>query len=122
MSPDSGETMQTRRTAESVGDSRQDVPVVVHPKGRRCQSGKNWRSYLDLVDERRIAEAGRSLRAIFDVDDMNKKGVLDIGCGSSLFSLAARRLGADAHSFSSNPDSVGCAEKIRRRHDPNTKR
>lgn len=88
-----------------------------HTQETRFQFGKNWRSYLDLLDERRIAEAAGSLRAMFGVDDMSGMRFLDIGCGSGVFSLAARRLGADVHSFDFDPDSVGCAEQLRRRFD-----
>lgn len=43
---------------------------------------------------------------------------LDVGCGSGLFSLAARRLGAQVHSFDFDPQSVACAEELRRRYFP----
>lgn len=44
---------------------------------------------------------------------------LDIGCGSGLFSLAARQLGARVHSFDFDPQSVACAEELRRRYFAN---
>ncbi len=40
---------------------------------------------------------------------------LDIGSGSGLFSLAARRLGAVVHSFDYDPQSVACAKELRQR-------
>ncbi len=41
---------------------------------------------------------------------------MDIGCGSSLFSLAAIRLGAErVHSFDYDQDSVDCTREIKRR-------
>jgi SAM-dependent methyltransferase len=43
---------------------------------------------------------------------------LDIGSGSGLFSLAARRLGATVHSFDFDPQSVACAQELRRRYFP----
>jgi SAM-dependent methyltransferase len=43
---------------------------------------------------------------------------LDIGCGSGLFSLAARRMGACVHSFDFDPLSVKCAEELRRAYAP----
>jgi 2-polyprenyl-6-hydroxyphenyl methylase/3-demethylubiquinone-9 3-methyltransferase len=46
------------------------------------------------------------------------KNFLDIGCGSGLFSLAARRLGARVHSFDFDADSVACAVELRRRYFP----
>jgi SAM-dependent methyltransferase len=43
---------------------------------------------------------------------------LDIGSGSGLFSLAARRLGALVHSFDFDPQSVACTRELRRRFFP----
>lgn len=40
---------------------------------------------------------------------------LDIGSGSGLFSLAARRLGATVHSFDFDPDSVNCTRALKTR-------
>jgi 2-polyprenyl-6-hydroxyphenyl methylase/3-demethylubiquinone-9 3-methyltransferase len=44
---------------------------------------------------------------------LDGKTFLDIGCGSGLFSLAARRLGASVTSFDFDPDSVSCAQKLK---------
>lgn len=43
---------------------------------------------------------------------------LDIGSGSGLFSLAARRLGAKVHSFDFDPQSVACTAALRNRYFP----
>jgi 2-polyprenyl-6-hydroxyphenyl methylase/3-demethylubiquinone-9 3-methyltransferase len=43
---------------------------------------------------------------------------LDIGSGSGLSSLAARRLGARVHSFDYDPQSVACTGELRRRFFP----
>jgi SAM-dependent methyltransferase len=94
----------------------------MHADDRRFEFGKNWRSYLELLDEQRIGEATNSLRVMFGVDNMDGKRFLDIGCGSGIFSLAARRLGADVHSFDFDLDSVWCAEKLRRRFDADANR
>lgn len=104
-----------------MGGFRQGPPKVGTTQERRFQFGKNWRSYLDLLDEQRIEEATRSLRVMFGIHDMSGSRFLDIGCGSGVFSLAARRLGADVHSFDFDPDSVGCAEELRRRYDRDPK-
>ncbi len=86
-------------------------------KVKRFAFGKNWRSYLALVDEPRVAEARKSLQVMFEAEDMIGKRFLDIGSGSGLFSLAARRMGAVVHSFDFDPDSVSCAEELRRRYE-----
>ena len=47
---------------------------------------------------------------------------IDVGCGSGLFSLVARRLGARVYSFDYDPQSVACARELRQRYfrsDPN---
>ena len=46
------------------------------------------------------------------------KRFLDIGSGSGLFSLAARRLGAKVHSFDYDPHSVACTLELKRRYFP----
>lgn len=53
------------------------------------------------------------------VVDLNGKTFLDIGSGSGLFSLAARRLGAKVHSLDYDAQSVACTVELRRRYFPN---
>jgi 2-polyprenyl-3-methyl-5-hydroxy-6-metoxy-1,4-benzoquinol methylase len=84
----------------------------------RFAFGENWRRFLAILDEPRIAKAEESLRGMLDVANLTGKTFLDIGCGSGLFSLAARRLGARVHSFDYDPQSVACAEELRRRYLP----
>ena len=60
--------------------------------------------------------AERSLSEIFG--SISGQSFLDIGSGSGLFSLAARRLGADVVSFDYDPESVRCAEKMRDHYRP----
>lgn len=43
---------------------------------------------------------------------------LDVGCGSGLMSLAAKRLGATVISFDYDPDSVACTMELRERFYP----
>ncbi len=49
---------------------------------------------------------------------LDGKRFLDIGCGSGLFSLAARRLGASVHSLDVDPESVACTMELRSRYFP----
>lgn len=86
--------------------------------GRRFRFGRNWRHFLALVDDGRIAEAERSLRRFLGRERLDGLSFLDIGCGSGLFSLAARRLGAVVTSFDYDPDSVACAEQLKARYLP----
>jgi 2-polyprenyl-3-methyl-5-hydroxy-6-metoxy-1,4-benzoquinol methylase len=83
---------------------------------RRFRFGENWRRFVVLVDEDRIAAAESDLRAMLGVDDLAGLSFLDAGCGSGLASLAARRLGARVVSFDLDPDSVMATESLRSEH------
>ncbi|MFN0141438.1 MAG: class I SAM-dependent methyltransferase [Pyrinomonadaceae bacterium] len=87
--------------------------------GQRFEFGKNWSAFLGLLDDERIAKAEDSLREMLDVDSLEGKTFLDIGSGSGLFSLAARRLGAKVHSFDFDSNSFACTQELRRRYFPN---
>jgi 2-polyprenyl-6-hydroxyphenyl methylase/3-demethylubiquinone-9 3-methyltransferase len=86
--------------------------------GERFEFGENWTRFLKLLDESRIQQAVDSLKQMLGVDDLTGKRFLDIGSGSGLFSLAARRLGAKVVSFDYDPKSVACAVELRRRYFP----
>ncbi|HNU08463.1 MAG TPA: class I SAM-dependent methyltransferase [Pyrinomonadaceae bacterium] len=84
--------------------------------GDRFEFGKNWANFLELLNDERIESAEQSLREMLEVDSLEGKSLLDIGSGSGLFSLAARRLGARVHSFDFDTNSVACTEELRRRY------
>jgi 2-polyprenyl-3-methyl-5-hydroxy-6-metoxy-1,4-benzoquinol methylase len=83
--------------------------------GKRFGFGENWARFLGALDDARIAEAEASLKHMLGVADLRGKRFLDVGCGSGLFSLAARRLGASVVSCDFDPQSVACAQELRRR-------
>jgi 2-polyprenyl-3-methyl-5-hydroxy-6-metoxy-1,4-benzoquinol methylase len=83
--------------------------------GARFEFGQNWTRFLALLNEDRIAEAENSLRNMLGVENLEGKSFVDVGSGSGLFSLAARRLGARVHSFDFDPKSVACAKELKRR-------
>lgn len=87
-------------------------------RGDRFEFGANWARFLELLDDNRIAMAEASLRHMLGCDDLAGKTFLDIGSGSGLFSLAARRLGAKVHSFDYDPQSFACTTELRRRYFP----
>lgn len=87
-------------------------------RGQRFGFGENWTRFLSLLDDRRIAEAEASLKEKLGVTRLDDQSFLDIGSGSGLFSLAARRLGARVHSFDFDPESVGCTQELKRRYFP----
>src|SRR5215210_846240 len=55
---------------------------------------------------------------MLEVESLEGQSFLDIGSGSGLFSLAARRLGASVHSLDYDPRSVACTRELRRRYFP----
>jgi 2-polyprenyl-3-methyl-5-hydroxy-6-metoxy-1,4-benzoquinol methylase len=84
----------------------------------RFAFGRNWTSFLRVLDEARIRTATASLAAMLQRTDLRGLRFLDAGCGSGLFSLAARRLGASVVSFDLDRDSVACTRELRRRYFP----
>lgn len=87
-------------------------------RGERFPFGANWRRFLSVLNDTRIRDAEDSLRKALDVVDLRGKTFLDVGSGSGLFSLAARRLGATVTSFDYDPQSVACARELKRRYFP----
>ena len=81
--------------------------------------GKNWQRFLTQFDEERVDQAKSSLLEMLEVKDLSDLSFLDVGCGSGLFSLAAMRLGAKkVKSFDYDPQSVACANELKRRFFP----
>jgi 2-polyprenyl-6-hydroxyphenyl methylase/3-demethylubiquinone-9 3-methyltransferase len=87
-------------------------------RGDRFEFGKNWADFLAALTEEQIVLAEASLRRMLSVETLAGKTFVDVGSGSGLFSLAARRLGARVHSFDYDPNSVACTEELRRRFFP----
>ena len=82
-------------------------------KDLRFEFGKNWKSFLETLDDARIDIAVQSLADMLEVNDLNGKTFLDIGSGSGLFSLAAHKMGAKVFSFDYDTNSVGCTQFLR---------
>jgi 2-polyprenyl-3-methyl-5-hydroxy-6-metoxy-1,4-benzoquinol methylase len=89
--------------------------------GKRFEFGKNWSRFLEILNNERIAEAEQSLCRMLETEALVGRTFLDIGSGSGLFSLAARRLGATVHSFDFDPNSVACTRELKARYFPTDK-
>ena len=87
--------------------------------GEVFEFGKNWQQFLTLVTEERIQRAVNTLKQMLDVETLAGKTFLDVGCGSGLFSLAAKRLGAKVFSFDYDPNSVACTKELKKRYFEN---
>jgi 2-polyprenyl-3-methyl-5-hydroxy-6-metoxy-1,4-benzoquinol methylase len=81
----------------------------------RFEFGKNWARFLKTINESCVREAELCLQNSLGTEDLTGKSFLDVGSGSGLFSLAARRLGARVHSFDYDSNSVGCTRTLRER-------
>ena len=57
----------------------------------RFEFGKNWQQFLAALTEPQILEAENALKSMLSVESFAGKTLLDIGAGSGLHSLAARR-------------------------------
>jgi 2-polyprenyl-3-methyl-5-hydroxy-6-metoxy-1,4-benzoquinol methylase len=88
------------------------------PDGSRFAFGENWKSFLAQLDDARIAEAEKSLQWLLGRERLDGLRFLDVGSGSGLSSLAARRLGATVHSFDEDLRCVECTKLLRDRFFP----
>ena len=73
---------------------------------KRFEFGKNWKNFLKKITNERISIAENSLIKMLGLDNLSGKKFIDIGCGSGLFSLSARNLGAKVFSFDFDEYSV----------------
>jgi len=103
------------RELELLGMSQHATEIAA---GERFEFGKNWARFLETLNDDKIEEAIKSLRSSLETESLAGKSFLDIGSGSGLFSLAARRLGARVHSFDYDPHSVACTAELKRRYFP----
>jgi 2-polyprenyl-3-methyl-5-hydroxy-6-metoxy-1,4-benzoquinol methylase len=87
-------------------------------RGERFAFGENWLAFLRTLDDARIASAEAAMKAMLGDRPIAGQRFLDVGCGSGLSSLVARRLGARVHSFDYDLESVRCTQELRRRYLP----
>lgn len=82
-------------------------------KERRFAFGRNWSNYISTVTEREISEATAALQKFLGLNSLEGKTFLDIGSGSGIVSLAARRLGAKVRSFDFDAESVATTKLLK---------
>lgn len=85
-------------------------------RGNRFKFGENWKNFVkETLDERTIEGAIESTQLALEKAKISFENinVIDIGCGSGLFSLVALRLGArHVTCFDYDPDSVNCTKEL----------
>lgn len=87
-------------------------------RGERFEFGENWKRFLSVLNDDRIAQAQAGLARMLGRTDLTGLSFVDVGSGSGLSSLVARRMGATVHSFDYDPSSVACTTELRRRYFP----
>ena len=87
-------------------------------RGERFEFGANWKRFLQVLNDDRIRQAQDGLASMLGSTSLAGRTFLDVGSGSGLSSLVARRLGAKVHSFDYDPQSVACTQELRRRYYP----
>lgn len=98
--------------------------------GKRFRFGANWLRFSTALDDEQLRTAADSLCQRIDQGTHGRDGsspsgpqpkvarFLDIGCGSGIFSLAARRMGASVVSVDYDSEAVACTRALRDAHFP----
>jgi len=84
----------------------------------RFNFGKNWSQFLVALDDERIEKAEASLKHLLGVDSLQGRRFLDVGSGSGLSSLVARRSGAEVFSFDLDSQCIACTRQLKDRFFP----
>lgn len=75
--------------------------------------GKNWEEYsFKKLDHVRLEQAMNSILDLLTEEEIKAKSFLDVGCGTGIFSIAARKLGAyRVVGVDINPKCIEVAQK-----------
>lgn len=82
-------------------------------QGNRFEFGNNWRDYISTLTENKINKSKQDLCNLLKINNLSEKTFLDIGSGSGLSSLVARKLGAKVTSFDYDPNSVIATQNLK---------
>jgi glycosyltransferase involved in cell wall biosynthesis/SAM-dependent methyltransferase len=97
--------------------------LIKENNARRFEFGKNWESYIKAnFSEEALGESKVHLLRFLELQNLQDKTFLDIGCGSGLHSLAALDAGAThVHGFDYDPVSIKATKYLRdiRQDHPN---
>lgn len=85
----------------------------------RFSFGANWANYLNTLDDDKIENAAMSMKKMLGMENLVEKKFLDIGSGSGIHSLVARRLGASVVSLDYDKQSVNCTSYLKKKFYPN---
>lgn len=99
---------------ETTSQYKQEVKA-----GDRFEFGKNWSRFLKTLTDKHIDTALTNFSHLLDGYDLEGKTFLDIGSGSGLSGLLAKRLGAKVFSFDYDPYSVASTRELKNRYFPN---
>jgi SAM-dependent methyltransferase len=110
------------RRDSNVSRGRHDPALTSSDDSVRFAFGANWLRYIDTVDDGPIRHAERSIRELLGLKTLSGRRFLDAGSGSGLFSLAARRLGAEVCSFDFDENSVLATQRLKDRYFPDDAR
>src|SRR5690242_6755065 len=82
--------------------------------------GRNWLNYSSRIGPQTLAAAKTSIVELFGGRDaLRNRSLLDVGCGSGLFSVAAARLGAyPVTGIDVDPASVRASQQNAERFAP----
>ncbi len=114
LNPETTASTEAARVLSAGAEAHRDEVSA----GARFEFGKNWAGFLRVLDEERIGHAETALAQMLERKTLVGLRFLDIGSGSGLSSLAARRLGATVVSFDYDPASLACTRELRRRYFP----
>ena len=84
--------------------------------GERFGFGANWKKFVYILTEEHIRQSSHALANMLQTSYLEEKKFLDVGCGSGLSRLAARKRRAEVVSFNYDPDSVDCTTSLKTRY------